>query len=404
MFQGTLNRSKSASQSHLFHGLDCVRGASAIVVCMAHSFYAIITPHVGQNNLMNRLLNCGAYYSVLVFFVLSGFMITMSILHNTQNNNGYFSYRSYLASRIARIYPPLLFALVLQAIVYGVIHYFDMKGATSFRMPGDMFALRERVDTNVYQWICPLFQLQHVFCNVLMLMNGSLWSLPYEFWIYILAGFWAVWAFSRSYRSGLIPFSILLLFIGAVNGRFVMYLGIWLIGAFWAVTRHYDLHVKQVFRMSVVGFAILCLAVMSAVRINIGAWAALQGDGPGRLFFGAVACMFITCVSYLTHDYWQRGLRAAPLVVAWFARSADFSYTLYLVHFPIVLLAMSIFRPLFQGWGLHVQIALWLGVVTFCILFAWLTAPILEDRSWSLPWVKSMLRDKSTPYRTVTSV
>ena len=43
-------------------------------------------------------------YAVLTFFVLSGFLIALSINRNIEEN-GYFEWREYIISRVARIYP-----------------------------------------------------------------------------------------------------------------------------------------------------------------------------------------------------------------------------------------------------------------------------------------------------------
>lgn len=65
---------------------------------------------------------------VLVFFLLSEMLITKSIISNVRRN-GYFEPIDYLLNRIARIYPPFLFALVLKFSVLWIINHFSLPGS-----------------------------------------------------------------------------------------------------------------------------------------------------------------------------------------------------------------------------------------------------------------------------------
>ena len=66
--------------------LDAVRGFSAIVVLVAHINQVYNLPIVGLNGFMHLFFGIAARYAVISFFVLSGFLITTSILKNISNN------------------------------------------------------------------------------------------------------------------------------------------------------------------------------------------------------------------------------------------------------------------------------------------------------------------------------
>lgn len=383
---------KPATESSTFLALDALRGISAIVVCLAHSFYGFVTPYGGVKNWGTRLMNCGAYFAVLIFFILSGFMITVSILRNIKSHRGTFSHRAYLAARIARIYPPLIFALILQTVVFGLIHGRRLHGNETFRLAGDLFILREKAALDWQQLGAAILQLQMVFVNKFMVMNGSLWSLPYEFWIYIVVGLFTIWIVNRKGLHGLLPFSLLLALITYRNSFFGLYLGIWLIGAIWAITWHRGWHRLPTFAAWLSGGSAISLVGMCIVIREAGLGPSVQGETLGRLIFSAFACLFASITLFLTRRMWQRIIEQTRGLTEAVASTADYSYTLYLIHFPIVLLGMSVLRPVIHSRGFAVQIFSWLMIALFAVIFSRIVAPIVEDRSRCLPWLKRVLR------------
>lgn len=76
--------------------IDGLRALAVLVVCVFHAFPAMLP---------------GGFVGVDVFFVISGFLIT-SILHKDMQG-GTFSLATFYARRVRRIFPSLLFTLVL---------------------------------------------------------------------------------------------------------------------------------------------------------------------------------------------------------------------------------------------------------------------------------------------------
>jgi peptidoglycan/LPS O-acetylase OafA/YrhL len=157
------------------NGFDSLRVLFAVLVIFSHCY-----PLTFGNNDSEPLaklaapamvpgdeLTLGAV-SVWAFFVLSGFLITKSWQRSP-------SAWSYLKKRIRRIYPGFLVAVSVCALLQ--IAFAD-PGAP--RLPG--------LGNFLYHSLrLQIFDSSSVFASnpVPNVINGSLWSIPYEFWCYI---------------------------------------------------------------------------------------------------------------------------------------------------------------------------------------------------------------------------
>lgn len=83
--------------------LDALRGLAATTVVLSH--FTLLSPLVGLRHTPLRLL-CGGHEAVILFFVLSGFVLTLQI--DRARRPGYGEYAS---KRICRIYLPFLGAV-----------------------------------------------------------------------------------------------------------------------------------------------------------------------------------------------------------------------------------------------------------------------------------------------------
>lgn len=152
------------------NNFDIIRISASIIVIISHSF-----PLVGLPDPLLRIIGyaSGGGLSVAVFFAISGFLVTRSIERN--------SLSSYVIARTLRIFPALLVVLLFDAFIIGPIfttlpinEYFSdyLFGAhlRTFFLFSFNTALPGVFNNNPYPtWV-----------------NGSLWSLPYEFFLYLL--------------------------------------------------------------------------------------------------------------------------------------------------------------------------------------------------------------------------
>jgi peptidoglycan/LPS O-acetylase OafA/YrhL len=153
------------------NSFDMVRLIAALAVVVSH-FYAMAGRADPADGLWGTDEDLGGF-AVLIFFGLSGYLITESILHGA-------SLKFYTASRLLRIYPALLACLVV-CIVAGVFltrgsleQYFSAQTSQFFF--GNVF---------------PFFwQEERTLPGVLVApwnaINGPLWTIKYELACYVV--------------------------------------------------------------------------------------------------------------------------------------------------------------------------------------------------------------------------
>ncbi|MFT3965194.1 MAG: acyltransferase [Sphingobium sp.] len=155
------------------NNFNTIRIAMALSVVWSHCFALYYGSEASEplSLLLNGHLNAGEM-GVRVFFVISGFLITQSLLHSR-------SMRDYLAKRVRRVYPGFLAATAVCTFL--IVPAFATEG---WRLvtPGA-----------VLDWLWRGLTLQELIPpadafrgNPAQTVNGALWSIRYEFWFYIV--------------------------------------------------------------------------------------------------------------------------------------------------------------------------------------------------------------------------
>ena len=103
------------SQGH-FESLDGLRGAAALAVVIHHSANVYLNTEAGNAGFVTPILRVMArlgHPAVLLFFVLSGFVLYVSFLRGHDR-----SYWSFLTRRVFRLYPALIVAVAVAALLH----------------------------------------------------------------------------------------------------------------------------------------------------------------------------------------------------------------------------------------------------------------------------------------------
>jgi peptidoglycan/LPS O-acetylase OafA/YrhL len=103
------------SQGH-FESLDGLRGAAALAVVIHHSANVYLDTETRNLGFLTPILRALArlgHPAVLLFFVLSGFVLYVSFLRGHDQ-----SYRSFLSRRVFRLYPALIVAVAGAALIH----------------------------------------------------------------------------------------------------------------------------------------------------------------------------------------------------------------------------------------------------------------------------------------------
>lgn len=138
--------------------LNLIRGIAALIVIISH--------YSNATKLFDKLLGSGAgHIGVMLFFVLSGFLIALLYIKKPFNKS---QFNNYLVSRIARVIPLYFFIVVLSYIIYQFL------GQSAF------------------------YQIENIgllFTHLIMINGISvLWTIPVEIQYYsIFLGLWFIY-------------------------------------------------------------------------------------------------------------------------------------------------------------------------------------------------------------------
>lgn len=173
-----------------------LRIIAALLVIYGHSF--VLSPEPGARDLFLRL-NWGHYsgdIAVDIFFVVSGFMVSGSYIRRTD-------LFEFLKARVLRIVPALFVCLILTAYVVGPI--FTTMGTFEYLRSSEVakYVVQNLKFSSEVAYMLPgVFQSNTYGPSV----NGSLWTLPAEFHMYL---FVAIIGAVSLFRSRLLTTALL---------------------------------------------------------------------------------------------------------------------------------------------------------------------------------------------------
>jgi peptidoglycan/LPS O-acetylase OafA/YrhL len=314
--------------------LDLLRGAAALLVVLEHLrafLFPTYTSLQGPGVFLKGLyfLTGLGHQAVLVFFVLSGFLVGGSVLRSLDQGN--WSWDDYLLNRLCRLWVVLLPALLLTM-------FLDAWGR-SLQPSGYAGIFRDLYHSGPVQGAPSGYTPLVFFGNLLFLQtilvpcfgtDSPLWSLANEFWYYLLFPLLVRVFFPGPLtpRIGSLAAGGLLLWF--LPGEFLSGFAIWIMGAmtFRAVAA------KRKSRFLGIGGFLLALMLAGGVLI----WSRWTVFPWADLLLGASLLPLIGTLSLL-----EDGSRWLIVIASGLS---SISYTLYLVHFPFLAL---IFFTLFKG-------------------------------------------------------
>lgn len=361
--------------------MDCLRGLSALVVAYVHGFQIFVLPYFGAGTPSHILTSLIATYAVNTFFVVSGFMICISTLRH-RNSDGSFRAVEFAQARVMRIYPPLLLAVVVTLLVYFTISGLGLHGSESFRLGDELFLARERVQIEWNALPSTLLLLYGAvpFASPPINMDGPLWTLSYEWWFYVgtflIARLWNGLTISR-----LVPIVLLLgMLIYGRNTLFLWFLLIWLGGFCLAIAyvKHW-LRSKYFFQIIATISALLMLTLLSNDAGNLWNGILLPFDTSSSQKIMVVNSMLATIILSIGVRHTSMSQHEFPRPIV---KLSNFSYTLYVMHYPLFLLAFSILHPLLYDFNWTVSLAITTLVLIPIIYMCSLSATVVENRKF----------------------
>src|SRR5690348_4967328 len=328
------------------------------------------------------------HQAVMVFFVLSGFLISSSVFNALAT--GSWSWRDYSINRLSRLY-----AVLVPGLLLGFI--WDKSGSSLFASTGlythplqGFGGLIAQKQLTAGAFAGNLFFLQTIICPVFG-SNGPLWSLANEFWYYVLfpVGLLALIGWRRGSLRRAAPLTIAAIVVAVFIGR-EMLIGflIWMAGCILLVAysklRKFP---KRWMAPHILITSMILTVCLTAARL--GKSRVLGSD----LSVGLAFALFLFGI--LQIDFSMRSHVYASLARFF----AGFSYSLYVLHFPVVLfvrawLAPYRWRPNFP----HFALAMAIGAAV--LVFAWLVSLFTENKTSALRrWMKAVIAGGPRPAR-----
>jgi peptidoglycan/LPS O-acetylase OafA/YrhL len=318
-------------------GVDVLRGLSVLLVTLHHIHLRFVLNDFSVENvlpgLLNRVVFMSGYYAVIIFFVISGFLITRLSI-SRWGELGQVHVGRFYAMRAARILPCLLVLLV-------VLSALDLAGAAEFMIRPERASLGQAL------WAALTFRV-----NWLEGQHGYLpgcwdilWSLSVEETFYL--AFPLVCVLLRR-EWGLLLALACLLILGPVNRA-------------WYIDQDPWGHYAYLSCMDGIAFGCLAALVCARVRVSARVLRAFLIGGAavavvvivgcdedateGIVRFGVnvtlleagVAAMLVALGSGVGNQALSRG-------TGWLRLVGRASYEIYLVHMLIVLGLIGVFK------------------------------------------------------------
>ena len=312
--------------------LEAIRGLAALYVVLGHAFKdAALVLRFGQE-------------AVIVFFLLSGFVIEYSHHHSRDK-----SFKGYFIKRVTRIYSVFIAMLLLCTLLYQP----DLSSFSFWKtLAGNLLMLQD-------------FESGKPNVIVPTLFASALWSLHYEWWFYML--FYPITTYVEKRKQALLVSVVAILSaliyipFPEATPRLAMYFLIWWIGVELARSYIANTVVKA---RDVAIPAISTLVVILILGINILIdWQSGEdlrfGIHPileARHFLAAIATLVVALlwqkINWFGFNLLKPGVLIAPI-----------SYSLYISHQPLLINA-DYFNGINNRW---IEFTLYtLVLIVFC--------------------------------------
>jgi peptidoglycan/LPS O-acetylase OafA/YrhL len=334
-----VSRKPATVSAHRLRALDGLRGVAAVVVVIHHSLLAVpvfaapyynLRPVTGTGSFAWLMTHTPLHLvwagteAVYVFFVLSGLVLTLPMLREQPD-----PWRVYYARRLIRLYLPVLAAVAFGLLMVTVVARPDTAGLSRWlqERPATVTPVGTLRDTTlvfgVSRLISPLWSLQW----------EVLFSLALPLYVLVAVRF-------RRLLAVKVVGILSLVTVGALAGAgFLLYLPMFAAGVLLAV--NFDRLRTRTARLRDSTWWALTIA---AALLCSGYWMLLAVD-PGKRALALTQPLILLAAAALVviATAWSRARRLfESRPIQWLGA---ISFSLYLVHEPIVIASGFLFGP-----------------------------------------------------------
>ena len=315
--------------------LDSLRGVLSFLVVIAHAWQTFIHPLEIRDTPAQYVFGLLARFAVLCFFCLSGYVITLSIDLN-RVRHGAFGLWDFFLARAFRITPPLLLVFAITFLAELALIFLGADLVNSDWTVREIYATDIALQLKALRTFCTQGDLTGGG------FNGPLWTLAYEIQLYVMAGLLAYALFANRIWLRIIAFLVLFHYlrrigfslkrVPALDIQTVSFLsfGFGSIAYLWrGAPRALLLTIAAVLVPSI--FAVAVLASSEDILRN------LDTSREWLIFQALVSIGFSLMVLAIARSGKFNQLH----------KMGEYSYTLYIAHFPLLVLVYFLLHHFF---------------------------------------------------------
>ncbi len=308
-------------QQNLSVFLDLTRLFAALLVFVVHANYERLT---GGLPVLWRVSGLGND-AVMVFFVLSGFVI--AYVTDTREK----SLAVYFSSRLARLWSVGIAAILLTMALDGVGRWL-----TPSAYPPCCYA----DSFPVVRALANLFFVSEVwFVSLRLFSNGPFWSISYEFWYYVIFGF-------ATYLTGRLRIAAVAAASLVAGPKILLLFPVWLLGVWAFRSRVGDGWSLRMSAMVFAGTIMAYIALRGSGAIDrlddevsavLGRAMVVEQLKWSRYFVSSYLIGLLFAVNFVAARSIARHQPERP--IPWspqIAYLASFTFSLYLLHYPLL--------------------------------------------------------------------
>ena len=325
--------------------IDGLRGLTALYIVFCHVYWEMCP--AGSDGLpafLSILLYPFTFSNkVGVFIVLSGYTLTLPLVRSQnltlRNGTG-----DFIRRRARRILPPYYAALALTLLLIMTVPQLQTRSGVRWDMA--LPAFRPGV------LLSHVLLLHNLHPNWIPRINTPMWSLAIEWQIYflfalVLLPLWRRFGFTSSLATafllGYLP-HFLLPVTWNYDWTSTWYIALFGMGMAAAVCFYWE----KAQPFAAVGLVVSSLVLLAMVKLGTGWWNSHRPIADLMVGSSCASFLILATASALSGRPWKflRWLESKPL-----QKLGVFSYSLYLVHFPILSLLHAGLRAVFTNSG-----------------------------------------------------
>jgi peptidoglycan/LPS O-acetylase OafA/YrhL len=328
--------------------LDVIRFAAAVLVFISH------VPRFSGGWLW-QIAQWG-HEAVVVFFVLSGFVISYVVFDKKERLT------TYVYNRANRIY-----SVAIPAIIITLISYYT----TNTIAPESLVTVNDQLKNPIWVTFSALTFINQSWVATSIFNNAPYWSMGYEVLYYAIFGF-AIYAKGACRLAGIIGILVVM------GPSIALYLPIWLAGVYCyhlIKTRHMPFSLALLlYLISLIGIVVLSLSDTQETinQISITLFPRIDDFllAPATMFLSDYVLTIFVCMHIVASYHLSSTISPIPIKIEGMIRMlSSHTFALYLLHMPI-LFFVSALVPYHTNAGLNLFLT-WVLTPAVIFLLSW---------------------------------